>query len=330
MSDEKQPNISEESSKPKKPTKTMPIKEKQDNSSIPMDKKALFDIDYLANKIVQKRKRPLLLMFYSPSLGKIVVGDIEYLEQVFNKYQKIKELDLIIFTKGGDVSTSYFLAQLIRANCEELETIVPFYSYSGGTVIALASDKIHMSNVSKISPIDVQIGNKDFSLSLINFDKFIEFLNETSQNFVFKKEKNRAEFIIRLMEAFLKTSSPLEIGQFYRMRKMHEYYAKKLLMDYMFKNDSQRLDKSLKIVNELTSECPDHNFDIDLGIAKDIGIKVDLLDEEVYDIGKALIEACIINKRMGIICPFTSKESNFRIPFFQLYGVNKRKGEKNE
>jgi len=133
-----------------------------------------------AAEIVKLRQRPLLVMFYSDSAGQIVETDMRLLEEVLEQAfagERVPELDLIIYTRGGEVNASYRLAQLIRSYTQCLYTLIPFYAYSGGTVIALASNHIEMGRSSSISPIDVQvIGKEEKAFGLMSLEKYIELM----------------------------------------------------------------------------------------------------------------------------------------------------------
>ncbi|MEK6953551.1 MAG: hypothetical protein AABX01_00970 [Candidatus Micrarchaeota archaeon] len=306
---------------------------KMDDSALPLNKRVLFEIDQIANEIVKLRGRPLLLMFYSHTAGKIMPADLNYLEEgVFGDVEKLAGLDLILHTRGGDVSSSYRIAQLIRSKCLNLNALIPIYSYSGGTVISLAADEILMNRgTSLISPIDVQLNNDKESMSLLNFDKFIEFLKETSNYFEFEDDDQRAKFISALMEKLVERIDPLQIGEFYRLRGLQSFYAKTLLTEYMFRNDSDKERIANDIVTQLTSKCPTHDFDIDFQIALDIGLKVGELEKKTYKLGKQLINKCVLAKRMGIVCDYIDSKHNWRMPFFKLYGVTtSATGEDNE
>ena len=68
-----------------------------------------------------------------------------------------KGLSLILHTPGGDMAATETIIDYLRSKFEYLETIVPMYAMSGGTMIALGSDLIVMGRQSQLGPIDAQI-----------------------------------------------------------------------------------------------------------------------------------------------------------------------------
>ena len=66
-------------------------------------------------------------------------------------------LDLMVTTFGGDGETAFRMAAICRSERDEFRIIVPDMAYSSGTILALAADKIVMSSVSTLGPIDPQL-----------------------------------------------------------------------------------------------------------------------------------------------------------------------------
>ncbi len=271
-------------------------------------------IDELSEKIVAKRKRPLLLMYYSEDrCGSISDIDLEYLEEILKGVGKIKDLDVIMHTMGGSVSASYFLARIIRSRCYNMNFIVPAHAYSGGTMISLSANKIIMSVTSKLSPIDIQFGKKP----LINFDEYLSFINDTTDSFKLKDEKNKTEIIARMLVELSKRFNPLDIGEIFRLRLLHEMYAKNLLLDYMLRNDAYKEANATEIVKNLTSGSPSHEFDIDRNLAQKFGLIIERMEPQLHKLSEELIEICRQAERKGVVCPLTPND--IRMPYLKFF-----------
>ena len=87
--------------------------------------------------------------------------DEEDAEQVLRWIRKYKDypLELILHTPGGQLLASIQIARALRKHPKKTRVIIPHYSMSGGTVIALAVDEIIMDKDAVIGPIDPQIGD---------------------------------------------------------------------------------------------------------------------------------------------------------------------------
>ena len=71
-----------------------------------------------------------------------------------------ERLDLFIYTRGGDTNAVWPIVSLLREFCNELQMLIPFKNHSGGTMIGLGADKIIMSKMGELSPIDPTTGNQ--------------------------------------------------------------------------------------------------------------------------------------------------------------------------
>lgn len=70
-----------------------------------------------------------------------------------------KPIDIVVHTPGGLVLAAEQIAHAIKKHPAEVRVIVPHYAMSGGTLLALAADKIIMDENAVLGPVDPQIGN---------------------------------------------------------------------------------------------------------------------------------------------------------------------------
>lgn len=73
------------------------------------------------------------------------------------------DLDLVLHTGGGDIDAAEKLISMVRTKVGTgtLRAVVPDYAKSAGTLIALGADRIVMSDMSELGPIDPQISLAD-------------------------------------------------------------------------------------------------------------------------------------------------------------------------
>lgn len=72
----------------------------------------------------------------------------------------VDSLHLLLHSPGGGVASAYAIAKTLRKNFKEIITFVPQIAASGATLIAASSNKIIMGEISRLSPIDIQIYSK--------------------------------------------------------------------------------------------------------------------------------------------------------------------------
>ncbi len=88
----------------------------------------------------------------------INIEDSEEVLRAIRMAPKDKPIDLIIHTPGGLVLAATQIAKALHDHPAETRVIVPHYAMSGGTLIALAADKIIMDPHAVLGPVDPQLG----------------------------------------------------------------------------------------------------------------------------------------------------------------------------
>lgn len=99
-------------------------------------------------------------------------------------------IDFIMHTPGGLVLASSQIARALAHHKGEVRVIVPHYAMSGGTLLAMAADKIVMDPNAVLGPVDPQIGSYPAaSLLKIPDTKSIDEVNDETLVLVDVAEK---------------------------------------------------------------------------------------------------------------------------------------------
>ena len=121
----------------------------------------------LIRQLEHKRKSRVITMIHrQESLGFlgipffrfITIEDSEQILRAIRMTPKDMVIDLIIHTPGGLALAATQIANALADHRGEVRVIVPHYAMSGGTLIALAADKIVMDPYAVLGPVDPQIG----------------------------------------------------------------------------------------------------------------------------------------------------------------------------
>ncbi len=67
-------------------------------------------------------------------------------------------IDLVLHTPGGLVLATEQIAAALRRHQAQVSVFVPHYAMSGGTMLALAADAVHMDENAVLGPVDPQLG----------------------------------------------------------------------------------------------------------------------------------------------------------------------------
>ena len=127
--------------------------------------------------------------------------------------EKIKELDLYLYSTGGTAPAGYALVNLIRLFCHSFNVIVPFKAFSCATLIALGANKIIMSRTGLLSPIG-PVFPSPFGLRSI--DDVLSYLE------LAKKEAGIGgeEGLSKVFDKLLVSVPPLILGASYRAKEL--------------------------------------------------------------------------------------------------------------
>ncbi len=108
-------------------------------------------------------------------------------QQTLNRIQKAlikfkgKPFDLILHTPGGEIFAALFISRLFKEYPGQIRSVIPMYAMSGGTLLALSTQEIHMAQTACLGPVDPQLGN------------LFRYGSAKSYNRILKVKGNKAE-----------------------------------------------------------------------------------------------------------------------------------------
>jgi hypothetical protein len=294
----------------------------------------LQEVDQIANSIVALRKKPLLVLYYPDEDGMVVDIDIrdiydEFRRRGLHTLAKIESIDVLIHTYGGSPNAAYRIGQVIRDFSKEVTFLVPYHSHSAGTLACFSANTIRLGAYAVVGPIDISHGGIELA-SIDYYMNFAERCRENMEEMLFKVIKKRtnvpsvtpnpqicSSVESELLVEMVRQVGALNVGRFFRERTLTGHYAIRLLIDYMFANEANKVSLSQQISNQFLFEFPAHAFDMDYHICREIGLPVFEMDENESDMTKCLVNKLDELSENGIICQRITDK--YKSPFFRLY-----------
>lgn len=188
---------------------------------------------------------------------------------------RTRQLDLVLYSRGGDLLTPLRLVRLIREHCERFNVVIPFRAHSAATLIALGADEIVMGSTAELTPVDATTQHP-FNPSdptspqqrlPISVEDVSSFLSLASDRAYLSKRQ--------MIEAFrMMTSqvSALALGNAYRTSRSNRLIVRKLLECHLDPaKDRSRIDRLEK---SLTEGLFLHGYPICRGEAREAGLPV--------------------------------------------------------
>lgn len=193
-------------------------------------------------------------------------------------------VDLFIYSRGGDTNSAWPLVNSIRNYCKNFSVLIPVHAHSAATLISLGANKIVMSKTASLSPIDPTVANafnpRDNNQSLgISVEDVASFfaLAKDSDRVDIKSENNITEVFKILAEKV----HPLALGNVKRSHSQIRLLARKLLMLHITEEAATKRIEG--IVDELTERFYTHNHSIFREEARKIGLESIVADATVEE-----------------------------------------------
>lgn len=269
------------------------------------------DIISAAKEIQKIRKNPMVIL----DLKEVKKSDLLGLHKILH-CKVFENLDVVLQTPGGDIDAAFLYAKLLRKSAKKLNIIVPLYAKSAGTLMCLIADKILMTELSELGPLDTQIresqeGDSPEYNSALNGFKALEQIqqhNIATLDLVTKLVVARSgmkiaeathlatEFAGHTSGTLYKHLNPFKIGDAARALEIGEYYGKMILERY--KNWNER--DAASIINTLVYKYPSHGFAIDFEELQKLGLPSEIVDNDTAIKLFALRDLLLLSKKTTI------------------------------
>lgn len=190
---------------------------------------------------------------------------------VIHKLQRVRGLDLLIHTPGGDMAATESLVDYLRQMFDDdIRAIIPQIAMSGGTIMALGSNQIIMGKESNIGPIDPQFGSTAATGLIQEFERI-------------RKEIKADAASALLWQPILSQVRPGFITECENAVKWARRIAERSLNEVLFKGARNKAERVQKVIDHLTDKKTTitHGRHIGIDEAKDLfGDKLVALEDD--------------------------------------------------
>lgn len=184
-----------------------------------------------------------------------------------------KKIDLFIYSNGGDSTVGWSLPNLIREYTDDFSVIIPFRAFSCATSISIGANRIIMTKMGTLGPIDPTVMN-EFN-PIINGQRAGISVEDVNGYVALVKEKfgiRRQKELAQLFDKLPTDVKPLALGNVYRHYQKSRDDARKLLSLHLdVKKDKKKIDT---IISTLVEKLYFHGHHINREEAKNIGLDI--------------------------------------------------------
>jgi len=240
-----------------------------------MDKKSLIQ------QIEQLRNSRVITYLTSDRSGpvnaRVAMDIIPVISKQLRKMGKAKNIDLFLYSTGGDTMVPWRLVSMIREYCDKFSVLVPYKAHSAATMIALGADEIVMSDLSELSPIDPSTANvfnpqdpmNPQNKIPISVEDVMAYFDLIKNKFGIKNDEDLTKAFVKFTESNPQIH-PLALGNVNRIHNLIRVLAKRLLKSHKTTIKEEEIEK---IVDYFTEKLYSHQYFIGRKEAKeDLGL----------------------------------------------------------
>lgn len=190
----------------------------------------------------------------------IVIGathlDLDLLPKLYSLLGNMEfrpRLDVILYTRGGDINATRRIALLLREYCTELHIHAPYYCQSSGTLLCLSADHIYFGIMSIFSAIDPHLhGSTEDSSTTALSSADIKHFSQMSEDWFNYKESANEDMLAMLCQSIF----PPTLTAFYRTVKEAQQIAHEMLS----MGHSLETQRAQKIIEKLMFGYFSHEY----------------------------------------------------------------------
>ena len=211
-----------------------------------------------------------------PLAAQIHSDTIPYFYEQLKSIGKVSNIDLFIYSAGGDIIAPWRLVNLIREYCDKFSILIPYKAHSAATLIALGADEIVMGPMGELSPIDPSIGTPfnpphpdipNEPKIQIGVEDVFGYINLAKEKMDIKNPSD----MVKVLEKLIERIHPLAVGSIYRSHSLIRLLAMNLLKLHMKETKDE---KASKVVENLAEKLYYHNYLISRSEASKLGLKI--------------------------------------------------------
>lgn len=230
------------------------------------------------------------------------------------------QIDLFLYTRGGDILTPWRLVNLIREYTSNLSVLVPFRSYSAGTLICLGANEIVMTKMAELGPIDPTVINvfnpSDRNNPGLKLPVSVEDVHSFFALAKSKCEPANTQEMLQVFKTLADKVHPLALGNVHRNHALIRSISKKLLTLHTPIEKEAWVNN---VVDHLTERLHAHNHMISRGEAVvDLGLNITKPNATLEGLLWSLYES--YEEDLQLLQPFFPSNNVNQQPEFEVYG----------
>lgn|GEM_PF-1844519 len=243
------------------------------------------------NSVLKNGNNNVSVVYWVSEIRRELVIDFYLKRNSIIQCDKNGKIVLVLNSPGGDIDAAYSLCQILRSKCQYFEIVVPMWAKSAATLLCLAADKILMTPMAELGPLDVQVrepGEVNFKGALDEYQAIMHVRQEAFSTFDHAVRlilhgsgmdirdilAPAGNFVSNLVSPLYNQIDPVKLGRRARQLDIGYQYALRILKKY-----GEFEDYSCDLVaNKIVYGYPSHSFAINFEELKSLHLNVELIE----------------------------------------------------
>lgn len=234
--------------------------------------------------------------------------------------KKFKRITLFLHSGGGILESAIKFCDIIRQYANEYYVIVPIMAKSAATYLSLMADKLYLTSVSELGPVDPMVqspSNPNLIVPATAIDNFLEYYRQNANKI--SATDNRINDLDPLIAKKLEENiDPFLIGAHKTAIKFSTQEITKALTEHAMRNEQDQ-NKIKKAIAEFTNKHESHSFPITYSALQEFNIGEKIKNDEQLKSIKTLMSVYQqFMTNSNVIKLIGNREENKNIQIFPL------------
>lgn len=226
------------------------------------------DTQKLIERLERAARMPIIT-YWGATNSNVCDNDVVVLHELFKRRGRMKRLGFVIKSSGGFVVSALKIVHLLRQYADEIVAFLPLECASAATIVALGCNRIVMTPVSYLTPIDSSLTHQLSPVDEINNSRVSVSSDELRRITDLWRKLERDQHPNAYQEVF-KYIHPLVIGAIDRSMSL----SMKICMEVLSYH-ARDMAEAERISRSLNYDYPAHSYPITSHEAKRMGLAVE-------------------------------------------------------
>jgi hypothetical protein len=252
-----------------------------DGSSLRHPPARFHDTQKLLQRLEKSLRMPVIA-YWGAANTNICDNDVVVLHELLKRRGRMKRLGFVIKSGGGFVVSALKIVHLLRQYADEVVALLPLECASAATIVALGCNRIVMTPISYLTPIDSSLTHQLSPVDEINNAR-VSVSSDELRRIVDLWRKLERDNHPNAYEEVFKYIHPLVIGAIDRSMSL----SMKVCMEALAYHATD-MEEAERICRSLNYDYPAHSYPITSQEALRMGLTVERASTRIDDLLSAL------------------------------------------